>query len=290
MRQQRYGFGVLLVVIGSVFLSTNGIMLRNIEQADAWQVLFFRGIAFSVTVFLILLLHYRAKTKKMFLAIGQRGVWAGVALGLASFFYVFALMHTTVANAVFIIGSAPLVTAFVAWVVLRERMSNVGIVTMVISLAGIGLLFTDGIVDGRWFGNVMALGVVATFIVYLMILRDNLDIDMLPAACLGGVVMAIVGFAGAESLSITAHDLTLSLAMGCVQLTVGFMCYTIAVRHILAAQVAFFALTETILSPIWVWIGIGETPSRLAMVGIVIVLMSVTVYSVMEMATEKNSI
>jgi len=290
MRQQRYGFGVLLVVIGSVFLSTNGIMLRNIEQADAWQILFYRGIAFSVTVFLILLLHYRAKTKRMFLAIGKHGVWAGVALGLASFFYVFALMHTTVANAVFIIGSAPLATAFVAWVVLRERMSITGIVTMLISLGGIGLLFTDSINDGQWFGNVMALGVVATFIVYLMILRDNLDIDMLPAACLAGLVMAVVGFAGAESLSITAHDLTLSLAMGCVQLTVGFICYTIAARHILATQVAFFALTETILSPIWVWIGIGETPSRVALIGIAIVLMSVTVYSVMEMIGEKSSI
>ena len=290
MRQQRYGFGVLLVVIGSVFLSTNGIMLRNIEQADAWQILFYRGIAFSVTVFLILLLHYRAKTKRMFLAIGKHGVWAGVALGLASFFYVFALMHTTVANAVFIIGSAPLATAFVAWVVLRERMSITGIVTMLISLGGIGLLFTDSINDGQWFGNVMALGVVATFIVYLMILRDNLDIDMLPAACLAGLVMAVVGFAGAESLSITAHDLTLSLAMGCVQLTVGFICYTIAARHILATQVAFFALTETILSPIWVWIGIGETPSRVALIGIAIVLMSVTVYSVMEMTGEKSSI
>ncbi len=290
MRQQRYGFGVLLVVIGSVFLSTNGIMLRNIEQADAWQILFYRGIAFSVTVFLILLLHYRAKTKRMFLAIGKHGVWASVALGLASFFYVFALMHTTVANAVFIIGSAPLATAFVAWVVLRERMSITGIVTMLISLGGIGLLFTDSINDGQWFGNVMALGVVATFIVYLMILRDNLDIDMLPAACLAGLVMAVVGFAGAESLSITAHDLTLSLAMGCVQLTVGFICYTIAARHILATQVAFFALTETILSPIWVWIGIGETPSRVALIGIAIVLMSVTVYSVMEMTGEKSSI
>ncbi|MCH7822276.1 MAG: DMT family transporter [Proteobacteria bacterium] len=290
MRQQRYGFGVLLVIVGSVFLSTNGIMLRNIEQADAWQVLFFRGIAFSITVFLILLLHYRAKTKRMFLAIGQRGVWAGVALGLASFFYVFALMHTTVANAVFIIGSAPLATALVAWVMLGERMSTTGIVTMFVSLSGIGLLFADSIIDGQWFGNVMALGVVVTFIIYLMILRDNLDIDMLPAACLAGMVMAIVGFAGAENLSITAHDMALSVAMGCVQLTVGFMCYTIATRHILAAQVAFFALIETILSPIWVWIGVGETPSQLAMVGIVIVLVSVTVYSVMEMAKEERSL
>ncbi len=290
MPKQRYGFGVLLVIIGSVFLSTNGILLRNIEQADAWQILFFRGIAFAITLFLVLLFKYRKNTKRMFVAIGQSGIWAGVALGLASCCYVLALMHTTVANAVFIIGSAPLVTAVVAWVVLRERMSKIGIVTMIVSLAGIGLLFTDGIADGRWFGNVMALGVVATFVVYLMILRDNIDIDMLPAACIGGVIMVVAGFSGAENLSISTHDLVISVAMGCVQLTVGFMCYTIAARHILAAEVSFFALTESILSPIWVWLGVGETPSRLALIGIAIVLTSVTVYSVVEMAKEKSSV
>ena len=54
--ERRYGYGVSLVVIGGVFLSTSGILLRNLEAANGWQVLFYRGLAFSVTLFLLLLI------------------------------------------------------------------------------------------------------------------------------------------------------------------------------------------------------------------------------------------
>jgi drug/metabolite transporter (DMT)-like permease len=280
MRQRNYGLGVLLVVIGGVFLSTNGIMLRNIEQASGWQILFYRGIGFSITLFLIILFHYRAKTAQAFRAIGRRGLWAGLVLGLGSSCYIFALMFTTIANAVFIIGAAPLATAFVAWIFLGERTSMVGVVTMLVSLGGIGLMFADGFIAGRWIGNVVALGVVASFVTYLLILRSSRDIDMLPALCFGGVVMALAGFLGAGSYSLSTHDLAISLTMGCLQFCVGFMCFTIAARYILAAEVAFFALTESILAPIWVWIGVGETPSELTLAGSAIVLVSVAFYCV----------
>jgi len=280
--ERRYGFGVLLVVIGAVFLSTNGIMLRHIEQADGWQILFYRGVAFSVTLLLILVLKYRRNTARAFRAVGQRGLWAGLALGLASGFYIFALLLTTIANAMFIIGAAPLATAFGAWLVLHERMSRTGIITMLVALGGIGLLFADGLAAGRWIGNVMALGVVVGFVIYLLTVRGSRDVDMLPAICLSGMVMAVVGLVGADHLAIQMRDLFIVLIMGCVQISVGFTCYTIAARYILAAEVALFGLTESILAPIWVWVGIGETPSSLTLAGIAIVLISVTVYGVVE--------
>ena len=288
MQQRNYGLGVLLVVIGGVFLSTNGIMLRSIEQASGWQILFYRGIGFSITLFLIIFFHYRAKTAQAFRAIGRRGLLAGLVLGLGSSCYIFALMFTTIANAVFIIGAAPLATAFVAWVVLGERTSMAGVVTMLVSLGGIGLMFADGFIAGRWFGNVMALGVVASFVTYLLILRGSRDIDMLPALCLSGVVMALTGFLGAGSYSISTHDLAISLVMGCVLFCVGFMCFTIAARYIFAAEVALFALTESILAPIWVWIGVGETPSDLTLAGSAIVLVSVAFYCVAGIRKERQ--
>ena len=288
MQQRNYGLGVLLVVIGGVFLSTNGIMLRNIEQASGWQILFYRGLGFSVTMFLIILFQNRSNTASAFRAIGRRGLWAGLVLGLGSSCYIFALMYTTIANAIFIIGAAPLATAFVAWLVLGERMSLTGVITMLVALGGVGLMFADGLIAGRWFGNVMALGVVASFVTYLLILRGSRDIDMLPALCLGGVVMTLTGFLGAGSYSLSTNDLLISLVMGCVQFCVGFMCFTIATRYILAAEVALFALTESILAPIWVWIGVGETPSDLTLFGSAIVLISVAVYCVVGIRQERQ--
>ena len=286
--ERKFGYGVALVIIGGVFLSTSGILLRNIETASGWQILFYRGLAFSITLFLLLLLRYRSGILDAFRAIGRPGLWAALVLGLGSICYVFAILLTTVANAVFIIGAAPLATAFVAWLVLGERTSRFGIVAMVVTLGGIGLMFADGLLEGRWSGNLAALGVVASFVVFLLIIRNRRGVDMLPATCLAGLVMGGVAGLVADSLVISRHDLVIAIAMGCFQFGIGFWCFTVATRYILASEVALYSLTESILSPIWVWIGVGEEPSLLTLLGSLVVLLSVGAYCINGVRAERR--
>ena len=86
--ERNYSLGVTLVIVGGIFLSLSGIMLRNIESASGWQILFYRGLAFSFMLSLILLLKYRKGTITAFKAIGKPGLWAALALGLGSVCYV----------------------------------------------------------------------------------------------------------------------------------------------------------------------------------------------------------
>jgi len=288
--ERRYTFGVGLVIVGGVFLSLSGIMLRNIESASGWQILFYRGLAFSIMLFLILLLKYRNKTADAFRAIGRPGLWAALALGLGSVGYVFAILLTTVANALFIIGASPLATAFVGWLILGEKTSRFGIVAMLISLTGIGLMFADGIIEGRWLGNIAALIVVVSFVIFLLVVRSRQKVDMLPATCLGGLVMAAVGGIFADDLIISNHDLVIAVLMGWIQFGIGFMCFTIATRYIMASEVALFALTESILGPIWVWIGIGEQPSLLTLIGSGIILVCVSSYCIVGIREERRRV
>ena len=286
--ERRYGYGVSLVIVGGVFLSTSGILLRSLESADGWQVLFYRGIAFSLTLFLLLLMRYRCGIFSAFRAIGKPGLWAALVLGLGSICYIFAILLTTVANAVFIIGAAPLATAFVAWLVLGEKTSRFGVVAMLVSLVGIGLMFADGLIEGRWAGNIAALAVVASFVIFLLIIRKRRSVDMLPATCLSGLVMAGVASLFVDSFVLSQHDFIIAMLMGCLQFGVGFWCFTVATRYIMTSEVALFALTESILSPIWVWIGVGEQPSLLTLVGSAIVLVSVVSYCVSGIRAERR--
>ncbi len=288
--ERRYALGAGLVIIGGVFLSLSGIMLRNIESASGWQILFYRGIAFSFMLFLVLLLKYRKGTLDAFRAIGNPGLWAALALGLGSVAYIFAILLTTVANALFIIGASPLATALVGWLILGEKTSRFGIIAMLISLTGIGLMFADGLIEGRWLGNIAALIVVASFVIFLLLVRGRQKVDMLPATCLGGVVMAAVGGIFADDLIISNHDLVIALLMGWVQFGIGFMCFTIATRYIMASEVALFALTESILGPIWVWYGVGEQPSLLTFIGSGIVLLCVSSYCIAGIRDERRRI
>ncbi len=286
--ERRYALGVSLVIIGGAFLSLSGILLRNVEAANGWQILFYRGFAFSATLFLLLLVKYRKGSLQAFRNIGLPGVWAGTVLGLGSICYVFAILTTTVANALFIIGSAPLATAFVGWLVLGERTSRFGIIAMLISLGGIGLMFADGLIEGRWLGNIAALVVVASFVSYLLIVRTRRHVDMLPATCLGGLVMSFVSAFFIDDFQISNRDMLIALLMGCVQLGIGFICFTIATRYIMASEVALFALSESILGPIWVWIGVGEEPSLLTLLGSAIVFVSVAGYCVVGIREERK--
>jgi len=286
--ERRYGYGVTLVIVGGFFLSTSGILIRNIEAASGWQILFYRGFTFSLTLFLLLLMRYRSNIGSAFHAIGKPGLWAALVLGLGSICYIFAILWTTVANALFIIGAAPLATAFVAWLVLGEKTSRFGVLAMVVSLAGIGLMFADGLLEGRWLGNVAALGVVASFVVFLLIIRDKRGVDMLPATCLSGIVMGGVGGFFVESFAISNHDLVIAIIMGCLQFGIGFWCFTVATRYIMASEVALFSLTESILGPIWVWIGVGEQPSLLTLTGSGVVLVSVSAYCINGIRAERR--
>ena len=139
---------------------------------------FNRSGTFFITITTILAFQYRGRTLAAFRAVGAPGVTAALLLGLGSVCYIFAMLNTTVANVVFIIGSAPLVTALLAWMILGEKVSGWSVVAMLAALLGIGLMFMDGLASGGITGNLLALAMVFMFAFYLLILRSRKDIDM----------------------------------------------------------------------------------------------------------------
>ena len=66
------------------------------------------------------------------------------------------------------------------------------------------------------------------------------------------------------------------------------MCFTIATRYIMASEVALFALSESIVGPILVWVGVGEKPSLLTFIGSAIVLICVSSYCIVSIRGERR--
>ena len=283
----RYFIGVLIVLAGGVFLSLSGILLRHIERADGWQILVYRSLTYFVTIGLFLAIQYRRETLGRFKAIGKPGLLAALVLAVGSVFYIMAMLNTTVANVVFILGASPLLAALAGWLFLRERITTGSLVAMFAAIAGIGLMFADGLVSGGTLGNFFALGLAIMYVFYLLILRANRHVDMLPATCLSGLITALIALVFVTGLSVSQHDLVLILILGGVQFGLGFMCLTWGTRFIPAAEVALFSLSESILNPIWVWLGVGETPGIYTLAGSAVVLVSVVAYSIIAIRRER---
>jgi DME family drug/metabolite transporter len=281
--------GMALVMFGGVCLSTGGLLVRSIEAADGWQILFYRAIAFTLTSFCFTLWLHRGRCLAAYLAIGRPGLVAAAALGVGFTCYLFGLLHTTVANVAFIVSAGPFFAALLAWLVLRERVPAFTWLAMTLALGGIALMLFEGLGSGQMLGNLIALMAPVTFAVMLVAIRLRADRDMTPILPLAGIITAILALAMMENFQVSPRDLVFSLMLGSVQLGAGFILITLGTRWVPAAQVALLALTETILAPTWVWIIYEERPASLALIGGLVVLVAVAAEGVAGLRRAKRA-
>lgn len=257
------------------FWSLGGILLRSIESADVWQILCLRSASVGLMFFFVLLFRHRTRVWRPFYQAGWPGLLGGIALAFGFSGFVFAVLNTTVANAVFILSAAPFPAALLAWVLLGERVAPATWLAMFGAVFGVALMVLDGVQSGTWFGSSMALLAMLGFAGLAVALRAGRKNDMLPAICLAGVFSALFAGAMSSDLIVSMHDLMLCIAMGVVQIGAGMLCFTLGSRYVPAVELTLLSLTEVVLSPLWVWLLIDEIPSGLTLAGGGIVLFAI---------------
>ena len=90
---------------------------------------------------------------------------------------------------------------------------------------------------------------------------------MLPALLLSGLFVTILaGVASLDALFISWNDLLMCILWGGVMSGIGNGMFIIASRHLVAAELTLFMLLEFALSPLWVWMFVGETPTHWALI------------------------
>ena len=162
---------IILMVLGSVIISFNGLVLRNIETADNWTVIFYRAVSFSTAVFLVLLFKYRQRVFLQITQIGPSGLLAGMCLGTANICFILSMTITTVANTVFTISLIPFITAILALFFLKESLKRITIYTMIGALVGLIIMFYGALNSGDFLGNALALITAVSFSCFTLILR-----------------------------------------------------------------------------------------------------------------------
>ena len=275
------------MVTSAVINSTGGLLVRSLEAATDWQVVFWRGLALAFAVLSVVVLQHRGAALYEFRRVGLLGVIGGMFYGGTLIGYVLALTHTTVANAVFTMSAIPFFTALIAWLVLGERVSARTAIAIAAALGGIALMVGDGISSGSVFGNVMAILAAVCFACFAVVLRKGRTTNMLPATAFGalfGAVVAALMMNG--NYHVTGRDFAICLIWGGVISCAGHFLVITASRHLLGAEMTLIILIEFILGPIWVWILVNEVPSIMTLVGGVIVLSAVGVHALISLASQ----
>jgi len=280
MNNQTYSRGVLYIMLGGVFLSTGGLLVRFIEDASPWDILFYRSLMFSFTVVMFLWVSKRDTFFKRFAAIKPVDLLVSFLLAFGFIAYLLSLFNTSVANTVLVLSTGPVAAGVLAYLVLREAIVAITWLAMAVAFAGVCVMVSGGINPGDIIGIVYAFAAVLSFACFVVLLRYlGPKRDMMAPTALAGIIAAVmcipmIAPMGAL-LSISIHDLFIALCLGSIQVGCGFILITSGSRSVPAAQVPLLGLLETALSPIWVWLAVNEIPARNTLIGGAIVLCAV---------------
>ncbi len=270
--------GPILVLLGAIFLSFGGIIVKSFEGANLWQILFWRQFFFVIIVALYLLINYKKNFFKSFYNSGIPGLVAGAFLGLGFASYVFAMYYTTVANTLFIITTETIFLAFFGYIFLKERINLVTFISILLGMSGVLLIVGSSLslqTSEQFFGNIIAFVMPISFAVLIIIVRKYPDTDMVPSQLVAGVIAALIGFVVAGKLLISPYDLFLGFMAGVFQIGFGFILITIGSQTTPAAVVGVLMLTEAVLGPIWAWLFINEIPPVTVVIGGSIIILAI---------------
>jgi len=162
--------------------------------------------------------------------------------------------------------------AILGWIILGERVSARGWITLAVAFGGLAIVIGDAVGGGRFLGNAFALGVASCSACMVILTRRARAMSMQPVTIISAALAVLIALPLGDPLSLSARDIVLLLSLGLVQMTLGLSFFLYALRLMPAAQVTLIALLEPVLGPIWVWLFMGEEPAAATIVGGAIVL------------------
>jgi DME family drug/metabolite transporter len=278
--EPRRAYGVALVLSSAVCFSLAGVLVREIESANEWQVIYWRSGGLVIAVAAVLALRHKRRFFQSFIDVGWVGVIGTLGLALGSVCFIWAMFNTTIANAVFLFGALPFITGFFAWLLFDERLRRESWFIMAAAFGGIVVMVYGGLTGGRWFGNALAAVGIIGYAALVLSLRAGRNVDMMPLLCMGGIIGGGIALAIEGGSPISPHDAVVSLLLGVVSVSFGFMLFTLGARHVRAGELSLLSNFELILGPLLVWFWIAEVPATETLIGGVVIIAAIMAQAV----------
>ncbi|MCC7273150.1 MAG: DMT family transporter [Alphaproteobacteria bacterium] len=258
---------VAMVALAACAFSLNGLVIRQLEGATSWQVVFYRALGLLIGIGTVFAWRHRDRTWQAVRASGRLAVMAAPLQGIGVCLFIYSMTHTTVANTMMMLSATPLFAAVIGWAVLGEKVGWATAAAIAVTIVGIGLMAVDGLASGALLGNMAALGNAFTFAIFIAFLRRGRGVDMVPAVMLGAACGMLIAFVAADDLAAPVHDIVLCILWGAVSQTVGMSLMMAGSRVLPAAEISLIAMIEFVLAPTLAWTVTGELPTPLSATG-----------------------
>ena len=277
--------GSLLAFVAVMFITPDSLFIR-LSNVETWGLVFYRGIIPFLTVFLGMLIIYKLSFFKMLLMSGYHGIIYIGTFSITNITFVVSIQNTNVANTLVMIATAPMLSAILGAIFLKEPPDKKTWVSIIITFLAIIYIFFDSIKLGNFYGDILGFITAIGLAVGAVTIRSAKSKNLVPAAVVGKLFVATFALFFIESFVLEKNDLIIVPLMCILCVAIPFVLVTIAPRFIPAAEVNLFFLLETIIGPIWVWLIIKEQPSIETLYGGVVIITTIAIHSFLKL---KNS-
>jgi len=274
--------GSLLAFVAVMFITPDSLFIR-LSNLDTWGLVFYRGIIPFFTVFFGMLLIYKLNFFKILFNSGVHGIIYIATFSITNITFVISIQNTNVANTLVMIATAPMLSAILGAIFLKEPPDRKTLFSIIITFFAIIYIFFDSLKVGNLYGDV--LGFITAFGLALgaITIRSAKTKNLVPAAVVGKLFVASFALFFIESFVLIDRDLFIVPLMCILCVAIPFVLVTIAPRFITAAEVNLFFLLETIIGPIWVWVIINEQPSIETLQGGAIIVITLAIHSFLKL-------
>ena len=288
-----HGQAVGLMVANAAMWSIAGVVTRQLESAQSFEITFWRSL-FTVLSLLVLLPLTQGRSVFKDMRQGGSSLWlSGLCWSVMFTAFMLALTMTTVANVLITMAMGPFFTALVARVVLGQRIDARTAVAIVMAGLGIAWMFGAEVATQGWLGFVVALCVpLAAAVNWTVVQRAavrGLSVDLAPGVLIGATISCLVTLPMSMPFQAVATDVAWLALLGVVQLAIPCLLSVACARVLKAPEVSLLALLEVVFGIFLAWWGAGEEPSSSVLSGGLLVLGALLAHQGLAWRERQNS-
>ena len=263
--------GVILVVVSAIVFSSAGIFAKGVS-ADAWTIIFWRGIAAATFTLIYMILRGGFWTEVKAFGIPALLVTIMGGAGTAAFIPAFKL--STVANVALIYAAVPFVAAALSWIFINEKPTRTVLIASLAAMVGVLIIVSNSFGSSRILGDLLAFFMTLMMAGIMVIYRKYPDTTAALPAALSSIILLPCAVLFSTPGDVLPNELPILALFGLV-FAVASVTLSEGARRLPSAETALLSILEMPLAPILAVLILSEAPTPQAIVGGLIILCAV---------------
>lgn len=257
---------IIYLVIASVLWSIGGLFIKLVD----WNPMAIAGARSGIAA-LVMLIYLKQPIKVS----GKYKLLGSFSYAALLILFVTANKLTTSANAILLQFTAPIWVALFSGWFLKDKTQRSDWITIILVMFGMTLFFIGDLGSGNTIGNIVAVlsGIaMAGMIIFLKLQNEGSPVEM---TLIGNIIVFVIGLPFFFKSVPSRESILGLLILGVFQLGISYILYTTSIKYVSAVEAILLPIIEPLLNPIWVFWVTGEAPGSYAILGGMIVIITI---------------